>query len=511
MLLEFGKNSSRLETRTHSMNILRALFKHTQLGEIVLPYVGDGFTVAITGFSKPTWTERNSATLLFASLVTRAFGVQRSRDLDKISVKNKMTVRVFNQKFPKLQGFLLEQLASATISFDRSQNEEILYPILIILARLYAICLDEDPQCSLSCFVPHVRKCAQGRILRTRELSAKALATILYESEKVQVLKELLLELEVVSSNNHLHGLLMQIYQLVNDTMESERDLDIVNIIESSQWIILIKCPMNVALYMQLLVQLTMKPLDKKTNYICASLINDIDTILEKDVLTSNSLVLRAAYHLKLHLIVHVMNSPPDLKCTRIKEILFKSFTVENKEIQNFTLNFLIYLLDEDKNSVIMKSWDIPPEEISLANLFTQEMVQTIFNMMNEDYEALVTSLASYTSRNDLISSKAFAVLSHFPTALLKISPAFANNEILHLIEKNKDFCDNNLSCAALCCLKNLVQKDFIQNSRKFAKLLFEFSSQNYSISCRYIVALIITENINKMMAPEVDGKYFSK
>lgn len=506
-----GKNSTRLETRTHSMNILRALFKHTRLGESVLPYVGDGFIVSITGFNKPTWSERNSASLLFSSLMTRAFGVQRNRELDKINVKNRMTVRVFNQKFPKLQGFLLEQLAVATLSFETCETEEVLYPILIILARLYPVCLEEDPSCSLSCFVPFVRRCAEGRIFRTRELSAKALASILYENNKIRVIKELIMELETVNNNNSLNGILLQIYQLLIETAETDHDLDIINIIEATKWIILVKCPMNAALYMQLLIQLTKKSIDKKANQICTAIINDIDIVLEKNA-NRNSLILRAAFYLKLHLIVNVMTTPVDLKCSRVKENIFKSLIfVSLNELKNFSLNFLIYLLSNNRNSVVIENWDIPPEEIELAECFTTEMKNILINLFNEDLSILGSILQSCSTQNGIFASKAYMVLSYFPNALIKINPAFANKEIIKLIERNKKFCDNNMSCAAICCLKSLINKIQIRNNFEFAKILYDFSSPDYAISCRYVVAEIIKDNANLLLSEATDGKTYKK
>jgi hypothetical protein len=56
-LLELGSNEvCSTETRTHAMNILRSLFRNSQLGEMVSPYVPQGFSVAIEGFTSQTWS-----------------------------------------------------------------------------------------------------------------------------------------------------------------------------------------------------------------------------------------------------------------------------------------------------------------------------------------------------------------------------------------------------------------------------------------------------------------------
>ncbi|RVE43298.1 hypothetical protein evm_012057 [Chilo suppressalis] len=85
---------SSVETRAHCMNILRALFRNSALEESVAGYVGEGLMVALEGFNKDTWMERNAATLLFSALVTRVFGAARHRD--------RMTGRIFFLRLPSL-------------------------------------------------------------------------------------------------------------------------------------------------------------------------------------------------------------------------------------------------------------------------------------------------------------------------------------------------------------------------------------------------------------------------
>ncbi|NXS94970.1 THADA protein, partial [Jacana jacana] len=66
--------------QVHALNILRALFRDTRLGENIMPYVADGMQAAILGFMSPVWAVRNSSTLLFSALITRIFGVKRGKD-----------------------------------------------------------------------------------------------------------------------------------------------------------------------------------------------------------------------------------------------------------------------------------------------------------------------------------------------------------------------------------------------------------------------------------------------
>lgn len=69
------------------MYILSALFKDTRLGEDVLKYAENALIIAINSFDSQFWNVRNASTLLFSSLISRIFGVNRSRE--EISKKNR--------------------------------------------------------------------------------------------------------------------------------------------------------------------------------------------------------------------------------------------------------------------------------------------------------------------------------------------------------------------------------------------------------------------------------------
>jgi hypothetical protein len=86
--------------------------------------------------------ERNSATLLFSALVTRIFGVHRSRD--ELSIRNRMTGRILFLRDPSLYEFLLEELKEAVTSMEASYStlRPALFPVLLLLSRLYPSSLE---------------------------------------------------------------------------------------------------------------------------------------------------------------------------------------------------------------------------------------------------------------------------------------------------------------------------------------------------------------------------------
>lgn len=68
------------------------------------------------------------------------FGVQRTRDSDSLSTKNKMTVKVFFMRYPELHQFLLNELSEGC----SSSTSLTIYPVLLILSRLYPSNLDDE-------------------------------------------------------------------------------------------------------------------------------------------------------------------------------------------------------------------------------------------------------------------------------------------------------------------------------------------------------------------------------
>lgn len=54
-LIEICKSGSVAEARTHALNILRALFRCTDLGDSIGEYISDGMEIAIRGYSSNNW------------------------------------------------------------------------------------------------------------------------------------------------------------------------------------------------------------------------------------------------------------------------------------------------------------------------------------------------------------------------------------------------------------------------------------------------------------------------
>ncbi|XP_076259481.1 thyroid adenoma-associated protein homolog isoform X2 [Rhynchophorus ferrugineus] len=198
------------ETKMHCLNVLRAIFRHSKLGELVTPYVGRGVILAIRGFKSDAWGIRNSSTLLFSALMVRLFGVQRTADEDKMCIKNKLTVRVFFMRYQVLYSFILNTLADEC----RNNSSLVLHPILMILGRLYPSNFEDD-NCEMSECLPYINICLSNPVYKTRDAAAKAsIAFIDFSNIQEHIEMSFIKISDQGICDNECHGLLLQLYYI---------------------------------------------------------------------------------------------------------------------------------------------------------------------------------------------------------------------------------------------------------------------------------------------------------
>ncbi|XP_021248187.1 thyroid adenoma-associated protein isoform X2 [Numida meleagris] len=186
--------------QVHALNILRALFRDTRLGENIMPYVADGIQAAILGFMSPIWAVRNSSTLLFSALITRIFGVKRGKDEN--SKKN-------------------------------SDAEELkihpsLFLLLLILGKLYPSPMDGTYSAlSMAPFIPFIIRCGHSPVYRSREMSGRALVPFVMVNEVPHTVQSLLKGLPASTSlcirQNNIHGTLLQVFHLLQSYLDSKQ------------------------------------------------------------------------------------------------------------------------------------------------------------------------------------------------------------------------------------------------------------------------------------------------
>ncbi|XP_046803544.1 thyroid adenoma-associated protein homolog isoform X4 [Lucilia cuprina] len=259
------------ESRTHALNILRALFRCTDLNEAVGEFVSEGVMAAIRGYDANNWSEKNSSTLLFASLITRIFGVQRTKDSENLNIRNKMTGRVFFLRYPKLYDFFLEQLQKASDLIQQQQKAHKLHPLLLILSRLYPSALEgTESNLKLSEFIPYISKCGGCPEMQTRFLAAKAIVALISKDEVVTMILNKCAEMVLMADgvyefkSNTLHGNLLQILYLVkyhkillNDDLIADITCSIVSVHERTKLKNAVILKVMLDIYIEILNSLT--------------------------------------------------------------------------------------------------------------------------------------------------------------------------------------------------------------------------------------------------------------
>ncbi|NXK59824.1 THADA protein, partial [Sylvietta virens] len=261
--------------QVHALNILRALYRDTRLGENIMPYVADGIKASILGFMSPVWAVRNSSTLLFSALITRIFGVKRGKDEN--SKKNRMTGREFFSRFPSLYPFLLKQLEVVTNTLNSEAEELKIHPslflLLLILGRLYPSPMEGSHSAlGTTPFVPFIIRCGHSPVYRCREMSGRALVPFVLPNEVPHTVLALLRALPEPAArgtrHNSVHGALLQVFHLLQSYLESNQfvslDLqqglgDIITCMGTKLWLAkrLNPCLVTRAAYLDVLVMLS--------------------------------------------------------------------------------------------------------------------------------------------------------------------------------------------------------------------------------------------------------------
>ncbi|KAK3597815.1 hypothetical protein CHS0354_029374 [Potamilus streckersoni] len=218
-----GSVGSTVNAKVHALNILRALYRDTRLGEDVTPYITDGLKAAILGFKSLLWAVRNSATLLLGAMMTRIFGVKRSKDESSLSRKNCQTGRSFFHRHPVLYQFLLEQITEATQNISEKEKLHLhpaLYPVLMVLGRLFPSPMEgTDSSFQLAAFIPHIIRCALSPVFKIRVMAARAMQPLVDKDQLTSVFCTLidLLPKSVKTTviQSHIHGTLLQMKHLL--------------------------------------------------------------------------------------------------------------------------------------------------------------------------------------------------------------------------------------------------------------------------------------------------------
>ncbi|XP_023011741.2 thyroid adenoma-associated protein homolog [Leptinotarsa decemlineata] len=501
VLLEKCKNINHgnNEYRVHCLNVLRAMFRHSRLGEMVSPFIAQGVIIAILGFNSETWGIRNSATLLYAALITRMFGVQRTQDSEDVCMKNRLTVRVFFMRYPELFKFLMSTLARESIKSDSL----LLHPVLMILCRLYPGHFEEyDMQ--LDRYLPHLTVCLSNPVYRTRELAARASILLIRNDQMEEHLDHTFERLkEPDIKDNECHGLLLQVYHILKSSNIGEIHLTryLANSVHLLQYVGKKFSHMTVSLYMEVVMLFLMK----YRSYDDLEMLKTIVQILSRQI-TSNQVALTAKskypqrrLELLLYIIVNKFEET-DLTYPTVTNQLICQLYGHNFEMKRFCLQLLIYLnqIQHDFKHALYETeeFQMPQEIVTLVNSFEKPLVTKMLTSMHQYLKGFLTEEVKYPH---YIKSEdrvlLFLLVNYYPCVIkyLNLSKQETLNSLITFCN-----CDNEelISAVVSCISTFLLQLDYsVLRYDQLLKVLVESASPAASDFRRLAVCDFLWKN----------------
>ncbi|KAI4458024.1 thada/death receptor interacting protein [Holotrichia oblita] len=497
-----------VKSRIHSMNILRSLYRNNNLGEIVAQYIAQGVIIAVSAFNHDKWGIRNSATLLFATLITRMFGVQRSRDVEELSLRNRLPARVFFMRYPELSEFLLEQISKAN---DNNEYIAALYSILLILERLYPCNTEEENQ--LDKYTLHITKCLKNCIYGIRRLAAQSSRSLIPSLELVTYIRKILIILsDVTHTDNYCQGLIMQLICLLRCVMRGHSPLNIPDLIEPTFWI-----PISVgkyishytaALYFDMLVSLTTVFAKQCQGALVFGKLLKIlawqsttDTGVEEVLSTAKKKYKVCHFNLQMHIVSNVYHRDSYFKCVYIRKMIVSGLYSSHQEINQYCLNIInylylyhpkymkhsLYITEQLERSEpeynLVKSFDMIVKEYLMEAIHLKKLFPILYELLDKSKECCLGVLL---------------ILQHYPCILNDIK--LYKQDALDFLMKWCYNEDDELFSAAVSAisafLNNLSDDDIRQvNGNALVKAIIEASSPTSTLYQRIGAAQFFVVN----------------
>ncbi|KAF7259279.1 hypothetical protein EG68_02848 [Paragonimus skrjabini miyazakii] len=203
-----------------TFNIARTLFRSSTLMQSTSTFVERAICLALDGLGSHEWIIRNSAGLLYSTLVERIFGVNRSRDMT--SRKNCLSSASFFTRYSILKHHLVRIFEMTTTNLAKPGSEQTrLYAALLLMTRLLPPHQTSDSVDVVGpTFWPFVIRCAGSYSIRIRQLSARVIPCLVHANRLPIITRtyikwlQQLTKVPRVKHSNLIHGLLLQLQQL---------------------------------------------------------------------------------------------------------------------------------------------------------------------------------------------------------------------------------------------------------------------------------------------------------
>ncbi|KAJ8917148.1 hypothetical protein NQ315_012640 [Exocentrus adspersus] len=495
------KDKSYEKYKIHSMNVLRMIFRHSRLGEAVAFYVSSGIKLAFTCFKTRSWEVRNAATLLFATLITRIFGVQRTTDSLDVCMKNKLTFRVFFQRYPQLLDFLLGMLAEECTN----DNSLVLHPLLMVLSRLYPSHMEEN-NAQMEQFLPHITKALSNPNFRTRDLAARA-SVPLIRPDKVR--DHLLNCFELLSrpdvNDNQCQGVLLQLRYLLD--VNAYFGLPVTQCLKDTVHILARVgekySHMTVSLYMEVILVI----LAKFQTYPDVGMLRHIMLLLSRQMtssllpVTSMGKYPQTRMMLVLFIAVNKFEENESTYPTVTNQIMSHLYG-RDVEMKRFCLNLLIYmnqaLNDSSPKHALyqLEELQVPEEVLTIVNAFDKQSIKKVLTHIHPYLKCFLTEeikFQHYIKKEDQVLL--FLLLNYYPCVIKYLN--LSKQETLTMLLKFCD-CDNEelISAVVSCIGTFLLQLDYsVLSYSRLVQVLMESASPAASAYRRLAVCQFLSRN----------------
>eukprot|EP01135_Chromosphaera_perkinsii_P002542 Nk52_evm58s224 gene=Nk52_evmTU58s224 len=210
--------------QVHALNILRVIFKNSNLGNEMLQYSPQGLEIALRQISSESWAVRNGATMLYGAVVERIVGAKQHEDEN--AAFNGVAVEDVFSRYPSVLEILCEHLDT---------NKSSLYPTVVMMSKFLSngsqVFQDEGERNRFEGIRSRIfenlrHTCLVSSIFQVRIMSARALLPFTPIRNRESALFSILNEFKNVAANGNVaHGMLLYIDTLLRDIVAKSPSL----------------------------------------------------------------------------------------------------------------------------------------------------------------------------------------------------------------------------------------------------------------------------------------------
>lgn len=165
----------------HALNVLRMVILDAPLTTVVKSFIGDSIVSSLLGYNDPTWTVRNSSTMVFSATMLRVVDADKNASNKDRTSSQAITITELFRRYPPLSKLLPAMMESTLIDQDEQVNSQ-LFPILQIFARTQPV-LGSGATSAIQQYPDLVFKALSNKHLAIRDAAARSLANICSDDE----------------------------------------------------------------------------------------------------------------------------------------------------------------------------------------------------------------------------------------------------------------------------------------------------------------------------------------